>query len=167
MNRLFVIAGLVILVIALVFLNQGINKFGQPDPDDAPPPPQAAAPSAKPAPATPVSATPSALPAEQTVGNPAAAKHHITVGWAYTDKSQQNPAALSAPIQQLQEYAQKSNGAVSLEIVNTDVPAADRSAPARAVTGNGVFVDGKQVVSGDLTAVPPQKLIGEVAAAAK
>ena len=166
MNRLFVIAGLAMLVVALVFLNQGINKSGQPDTDDAPPPAPKAAPAARPAPAPP-SAASTAPPAEETVGSPATAKHHVTVGWAYTGTTGQNPTALSASLQQLRDYAQKSNGTVSLEVVNTDVPAADRSAAAKSVAGPGVFVDGKPVVTGDLAAEPPQKVLGAVAAAAK
>ena len=165
MNRLFVIGGLVILVVALVFINQGVNKAGQPDHDDDAPPP-----AAKPAPAAPAvkvpAMTPSAasteLPAEQTIGNPATAKHKIVVGWSYS--GQQTP---EAPIKAIQDYAKQTGGSVSAEIVNTDVPASDRSPAAQAVTGNGVFVDGKPVVQGNLSATPPQQVIGAVQAATK
>ncbi len=172
MNRLFVIAGLVILVVALVFINQGVNKAGQPDHDeDAPPPIAKSAPTTK-VPATKVPGmTPAAggdqLPAEQTVGDPATAKHKVVVGWSYNEASQQKPDTLAAPIKAVQEYAQKTGGTVSVEIVNTDVPVSDRSPAAQAVTKNGVFVDGKPVVSGDVSAAPPQKVVGAVQAATK
>ncbi|MGI4789682.1 MAG: hypothetical protein ACRYFS_12620 [Janthinobacterium lividum] len=168
MNRLFVIAGLVILVVALVFLNQGIKKSGLPDNDDAPPPAtaQTAPPPARPRTAAP-SAGPSALPAEQTVGNPATAKHHIVVGWSYSDANQQKPEALNAPLQAIQSYVQKTGGSVSAEIVNVDVPAADRSPAAKSAPGNGIYVDGKPVFTGDVSTASPPKVMGAIQAATK
>lgn len=166
MNRLFVIAGLVILVVALVFINQGINKAGQPDhDDDAPPPAAQSAPASAPT-KLPATAT-SDLPAEQTVGDPATAKHKIVVGWSYNEANQQKPDTLAGPIKAIQGYAQKTGGTVSAVIVNTDVPASDRSPAARSVAGNGVFVDGKPVVKGDVSAAPPQQVLGAVQAAIK
>lgn len=170
MNRLFVIAGLVILVVALVFLNQGIKKSGLPDDDDAPPPAAAAKappPAAPKAASTGPATSPAVLPDEQTVGNPATAKHHILVGWSYTDTNQSKPETLAAPLQAIQGYVQRSGGSVSAEIVNVDVPAGDRSPAARTVAGSGVFVDGKPVVSGDLSRTPPQQVVGAIQAAAK
>lgn len=167
MNRLFVIAGLVILVVALVFINQGINKAGRPDHDDD----DASPPAAQSAPAkTPVKLPPTAtndLPAEQTVGNPATAKHKITVGWSYNEANQQKPETLAGPIKAIQDYAQKTGGSVSAVIVNTDVPASDRSPAAQAVTGDGVFVDGKPIVQGDVSKAPSQQVLGAVQAATK
>ena len=167
MNRLFVIAGLVILVVALVFLNQGIKKAGVSDDDNAPPPAAAKTTAAKPPTAPSSAAAPTALPAEQTVGNPATAKHHVLIGWSYNDTNQQKPQALTAPIQAVQNYVQQTGGRVSAEIVNTDVPAADRSPAARGVTGNGVFVDGKPVFRGDISTAPPSQVMGAVGAATK
>ena len=166
MNRLFVIAGLVILVIALVFINQGINKAGQPDHDDDAPPPAAQSAPAKAPAKLPATAT-NDLPAEQMVGNPATAKHKIVVGWSYNEANQQKPDTLAGPIKPIQDYAQKTGGTVSAVIVNTDVPASDRSPAAQAVPGNGVFVDGKPVVKGDVSQVPPQQVLGTVQAATK
>ncbi len=167
MNRLFVVAGLAILIAALVFLNQGIKKTGLPDSDDAPPAAQSApAPAPKAVAATP-SAAPAGPPAEQTLGDPATAKHHVLIGWSYNEANQQKPEALAAPIQAVQSYVQKSGGSVSAEIVNTDVPTSDRSPAAKAVAGNGVFVDGKPVFSGDVSGAPPQKVVGAIQAAAK
>ena len=161
MNRLFVIAGLVILVVALVFLNQGIKKSGLPDNDDAPPP--ASAQTAPPPSKLPAPAGPAALPAEQTVGNPATAKHHIVVGWSYNPTNQQKPETLNAPLQAIQSYVQKTGGSVSAEIVNVDVPASDRSPAA----GNGIIVDGKPVFTGDLSTASSPKVIGAIQAATK
>lgn len=169
MNRLFVVAGLAILIAALVFLNQGIKKTGLPDKDDDAPPPQAAS-QAKPAPkaaALPPTVSPATLPAEQTVGNPATAKHHIVVGWSYNENNQKQPASLTTPLQAVQEYVAKSGGTASAVIVNTDVPASDRSPAAQAVAANGIAVDGKPVITGDVSATPPQKVVGAIEAAAK
>lgn len=169
MNRLFVIVGLAILIAALVFLNQGIKKTGQADTSGDAPPPQAAA---QPAPAQkaavlPPSISPATLPAEQILGNPATAKHHIVVGWSYNENNQKQPASLTTPLQAVQDYVAKSGGSASAVIVNTDVPASDRSPAAQAVTANGVMVDGKPVINGDVSATPPQKVIGAIQAAAK
>ena len=168
MNRFFVIAGLVILVVALVFLNQGIQKSGLPDSDDAPPPAaaQTATPTAKAPAASPSAASAAALPAEQTVGNPATAKHHVFIGWSYTSSNQQKPQTLSAPLQAIQTYVQQNPGTAA-EIVNTDVPAADRSPAARAVAANGVVVDGKPVFQGDVSSVPTPVVVKAIQAATK
>ncbi len=98
MNRLFLIAGLLILVAAMVFLSQGIKRNSPTDEDlqqqaqqaqqDAQKAQQKAAPAST-APVKPSSA--SALPAEETVGNPAGAKHHIQVGWVYDEADQNAP----------------------------------------------------------------------------
>jgi hypothetical protein len=165
MNRLFVITGLVILVIALVFLNQGINKSGVSD-DAAAPPPAAARTRPSPA-AAPGPAASTALPAEQAVGNPATATHHIVIGWSYNDTNQQKPNALNAPIQAVQTYVQQNGGKVSAEIVNVDVPAADRSPAAQGAAANGVFVDGKPVFKGDIASVPAPTLLKAIQAATK
>lgn len=165
MNRLFVVTGLVILIVALVFINQGIKKAGVPDHDEDAPPP-----AAKSAPAAPVklpSTIANDLPAEQAVGNPVAAKHHITVGWSYSNASQQKPETLTAPIKAIQDYAQETGSRVSVEVVNTEVPASDRSPAARSVTGNGVFVDGKPVFKGDVSSASPQQIVGAIQAATK
>ena len=166
MNRLFVGGALVILIVALVFINQGVKKSGTPDHDEDAPPPQSAPAAQKPAVKVPgMASTAADLPAEQTVGNPASAKHKIVVGWSYNKTSQQKPETLAAPLKAIQEYAQKTGS--SVVIVNTDVPVSDRSPAAQAVTGNGVFVDGKPVVAGDLSAKPAQEVVGAVQAAAK
>lgn len=168
MNRLFVIAGLVILVIALIFLNQGIQKAGPPDSEDAPPTaaaPAAKTPAAPPGPSAPASDT-SALPAEQTLGNPATAKHHIQVGWSYSGSSRQKPETLRDPFRAVDAYVRQS-GNVSAEIVSVDVPAADRSPSARTIPGRGVYVDGKKVIDGDISTQSVSQIMKAVAAATK
>jgi len=165
-NRLFVVAGLAILIVALVFINRGINKAGQPDHDEDAPPPAAKAAPAQPPVKLPSTAT-NDLPAEQTIGNPATAKHKIVVGWSYNEANQQKPETLAAPLKEIQEYAQKTGGSVSAEIVNIDVPASDRSPAAQTITGNGVFVDGKPIIQGDVSATPPQQVLNAVQAATK
>ena len=168
MNRLLAAAGLAILIAALVFLNQGIKKTGSPDTsDDAPPPQKAAQTTPAPKATLPPSVSPATLPAEQTLGDPATAKHHIIVGWSYNENNQKQPMSLMSPLQAVQEYVAKSGGSASAIIVNTDVPASDRSLAAQAVTGNGVSVDGKPVIHGDVSATPPQKVVGAIQAAAR
>ncbi len=165
MNRLFVGFALAVLIVALVFINQGVKKSGTPDHDEDAPPRTAAA-AQKPAVKVPGMATTATdLPAEQTVGDPASAKHKIVVGWSYNEVNQQKPETLAAPLKAIRNYAQKTGS--SVVIVNTDVPVSDRSPAARSITKNGVFVDGKPVVSGDLSAKPAQEVVGAVQAAAK
>ena len=168
MNRLFVGAGLVILIIALVFLNQGIKKSGLSDSDAAPPPSASTTPVAPPPQSAPSGpSAPAALPAEQTVGSPATAKHHILVGWSYNEINQQKPETLSGPISAIQAYAKQTGGSVSAEIVNVDVPPADRSPAAQAVPGDGVFIDGKPAFKGDISTAPPPQIMGAIQAATK
>ena len=165
MNRLFVGTGLVILVVALFFINQGVNKSGRADHEDDAPPPAAAKPvPAANRPAPPPAVTTEDLPAEQALGNPATAKHHITIGWTYSEANQKAPDTLAKPLQAVQDLVKKSGGAVSAEIVNVAVPSADRSPAAQGVAGSGVFVDGT-AVSGDISATPPQQTTSAIQAA--
>lgn len=166
MNRLFVGAALVILIVALVFINQGVKKSGTPDHDEDAPPPRSAPVAQKPAiKVLGMASTAADLPAEQRVGNPAAARHKIVVGWSYNAANQQKPETLAVPLKAIRDYAQQSGS--SVVIVNTDVPVSDRSPGAQVVTKNGVFVDGKPVISGDLSTKPAQEIVGAVLAASK
>ena len=87
------------------------------------------------------------------MGDPAKAQHHIQVGWSYDEADQANPAILSGPLQVVRDYVKKSGGAASAEIVNLDVPAADRAAAAKGVTAPGIVVDGKPVLPGQFSAM--------------
>ena len=162
MNRLFLIIGIAIMIAALVFLSQGIKKASPTDKDleqqyqDAQQEAQKKAEeaqkkSAPPAAAGKPSAATDALPAEETVGNPATAQHHIQVGWVYDEGDQASPEILTGPLQVIRGYVQSSHGTVSAEIVNLDIPTADRSPAAQAVTDSGVSVDGKPVLPGSFS----------------
>ena len=151
------IVGLVLLIVALVFLSQGVKKAGpseheveaQEQAHQATPPPGAAT-----GPSTGDAAA--ALPPEQTVGDPATAKHRMTVGWVYTEQNQPNTGALAEAIRRISGYAGKG-GTVSAEIVNLDVPPEDRSPAAQAVTTWGVTLDGRPVFEGDLGTGTPER----------
>lgn len=164
MNRWFLILGVGILIAALAFLNQGIKKAAPTDADlqQAQQQSQPPAPAAPPRPAAPLkpSASPAALPAEETVGDPATATHHIRVGWVYDEANQAKPETLTGPLQAIRDYASHSGGTVSAEIVNLDVPAADRSPAARVVTAPGVVVDNKTLFNGSIseTPMPPEQI---------
>ena len=179
MNRVFALIGVGIAIVALMFLSQGIKKAAPTDEDlqkqaqeesqtanqKAAPP----APSPKPvAPTKPGLLTPT-LPAEETVGNPALAKHHIQVGWVYDEANQANPNTLTVPLEAVRDFVQRSGGAVSSEIVNLDVPAVDRTAAAQSVTELGMTVDGKPVVTENLSDKPfsSQQITQMLAAASK
>ena len=156
MNRLGLIAGVVLLIVVLVFLNQGIRKATPTDEDlqrQAQEQAQKQTPAAMPKP--PASGAPAgasvALPPDETVGDPAKARHHIQIGWSYDEANQKNPAMLTGPIEAVKDYVKKSGGATSAEIVNLDVPPADRAPAARAVTTPGVVVDGRTIVTGSFS----------------
>ncbi len=152
MNRSILIAGLIFLGAALVFFNQGIKKSAVSDHDEDAQTQQSQA-QKPPTKTTPVAPN-AVLPPEDTVGDPATAKHHIEVGWVYDDENQSKPETLAVPIQAIRDYVGRSSGAVSAEIVNLDVPAADRSPAARAVTDLGVRVDGQYLYGGNLSGTP-------------
>lgn len=148
MNRLLVIAGLIFLAAALVFLNQGVKKSAVSDHDED----EQAQKTQKP-PSTP--GDPAAvLPPEETVGDPATARHHIEAGWVYDEANQLKPETLTVPIQKIREYVSKSAGIASAEIVNLDVPVEDRTPAAQAVTALGVRVDGHPISTENLSRVP-------------
>ncbi len=156
MNRLFLIVGIVILIAALAFLNQGIKKASPTDADLEQQAQQAAQAKSQPAAAPAAnasqqSALTDALPAEETVGNPATAQRHIQVGWVYDEANQANPEILKGPLQAIRDYVNRSRGGVSAEIVDLDVPAEDRSPAAQAVRDLGVAVDGQPVMPGNFS----------------
>lgn len=161
MNRLFLIAGVAILIAALAFLNQGIKKAS---PTDADLQQQAQEQQEKANEAhgktaadtkAPTGSQPSpmteALPAEETVGDPAKAAHHIQVGWVYDEENQASPQILAGPLQVIRDYVKNSKGTASAEIVNLDVPAEDRSPAAQTVADLGVSVDGNPVLVGSFS----------------
>lgn len=161
MNRLFLMIGVAIAIVALLFLGQGIKKASPSDEDlrkeqadaqkaQTPPPPPA--PAAKPV-APGKQATPT-LSAEEVVGNPATARHHILVGWVYDENNQAKPQTLTVPLEAIRDFVQRSKGIASAEIVNLDVPAEDRTPAARTVTDLGIVEDGRAVVTDNLSDEP-------------
>ena len=144
---------IIVLIAALSFLSKGMNNNAQPDHDDddqqqsqtkqeAPKTPPAP-PSAHGGPVAAAGADP--IPAEEQIGDPATAKHKIVVGWTYTPQNQAATANLNQTLAAARKVAQDSHGAVSVQIVNVDVPAADRSPAAQGVKDVGIIVDGKSV----------------------
>ena len=149
MKRWLVVAAVLVLAAALVFFNQGLKKIAPPDQDED----EQAQQTQKPPPtAPPVAADPNAvLPPEETVNDPARAKHHVEVGWVYDEGSQRKPETLGGSIQAVRDFAKKSGGGVSAEIVDLDVPLKDRSPAARTVTDLGIKVDGRTLYRGNLS----------------
>ena len=143
MRQLGLIVGVLVLIGALVMLNNGIGKNAPPDPgDDAPP--QTQSQTQKPSPSAAPPASKATVPAsEEAEGNPATAKYQITVGWAYDAANQAHPAALAQALDAVRQFAQNHPRAVSVEMADVDVPLEQRSPAARTVAGQGVYVNGK------------------------
>lgn len=159
MKRLLIVVGLIVLAAALVFLNQGLKKSAVPDKDED----QQAQQSKAAAPSVP--ADPAAVLApEETVGDPASAKHHIEVGWVYNEANQRKLETLSTPLQTIRDYITHSGQSVSAEIVDLDVPVEDRSPAAQAVTHLGVRVDGISLFGGNMSDTPssPTMIAGQL-----
>jgi hypothetical protein len=141
---------ILVLIAALSFLSKGMNSNARPDHDEdeqqqsqAKDPPKPTPPPA--ANGAPVAAGTDPIPAEEQIGDPATAKHKIVVGWTYTPENQAATQNLSQTIAAVKKIAQDSHGAVSVQVVNVDVPAADRSPAAQSVSDVGIMVDGKSV----------------------
>lgn len=166
MNRFLVVAGLVILGTAVVFLGRGVNQNAVPEPgEDAPPKqsqPKQSPPGTPPAGAAGSPGTVTHDPAEETVGDPATAKRHLLVGWVYDEANEAKPETLAAPLQAVRDYVGRGGGTVSAEIVDLDVPQEDRSPGAQAVTDLGVSLDGRALTDGN-----PSDATGAVEAALK
>jgi len=148
MKRGLVVAGLIFLAAALVFLNQGLKKSAVSDHEE-----HEEAQQTQQLPSSPDNPTAVLLP-EETIGNPATAKHHIEAGWVYNEANQMKPEMLTVPIHAIREFVNRSGASVSAEIVNLDVPVEDRSPTARAVTGLGMRVDGRPIYGANLSDVP-------------
>ena len=148
MKYVAIVAGLIVLIGALFFLNQGIKHNALTDEDETAQD-QAAqvAAAAKPQSAASVSAVSGTytLPAEQTVQDPSKAKTKITVGWVYDEVNQPHPEALNGVLDYLRHAADASSGSVSLEIVNLDAPKEELSGNAASVTDLGIAINGKSL----------------------
>lgn len=148
MKRMALIVGLILLVVVLVFINRGISNTAKPDNDDDDSQ-QTASKSSSSKPTTPPGPTgpdmSSMLQPEMTVGDPARAKYKVTVGWVYDDTNQANIQTLVGALQVVRQAVAASNGALSAEIVDLDVPAGDLSPAAQSVTNLGVAVNGQPI----------------------
>lgn len=154
MNRLLVIGGVVLLLIALVFLNQGMKKAARPDHDEDE---QAQTQQAKVPAASSAQGTPGSVPLpEEALGDPATARYRLQVGWVYDEANQKKPETLTAPLQTIRDYVQHSGNLVSAEIVDLDVPVEDRSPAAQTVTELGIHVNGQTIHAGNLSQSPEQ-----------
>ena len=145
MKRLIPVLGVAILIVLLVFVNKGISHTAHPDDDDDDTAQSTPQKTPKPALATPAPGQSPEIAPEISVGDPTKAKHKITVGWIYDETNQPNPQALAAALQAVQQAAQASNGTLSAEIVDLDVPTSELSPLAPSVAGLGVAVDGVAV----------------------
>jgi hypothetical protein len=156
MNRyIFPIIAVAVLVFALVSLNHGMSTNAQPDNDDDDQQQSQqdkkadTAKNTPPTPTAPGQASP-APPDELTVNDPSKAKYHVVAGWNYDSTNQTNQAQLNSTLSELQEMAKNSHGAVSLQIVDVDVPDDSRSPAARGIHDLGVSINGRQVTNDNL-----------------
>ena len=160
MNRyIFPVIIVAVLVFGLISLNSGMSKNAQPDHDDenqqqsqtdttkkTPPPPAAAA-------HMPQSTAPGSTvvaPNEVVLGDPAKAKYKITAGWSYDSANQADSSKLASSIAALQNVAKSSNGQVSVQIVDVDLPADQRSSATQGIQDVGISVNGKPVSADNL-----------------
>ena len=109
MNRIFVIIGIIILGVALVYLNQGISKTAPTE--EAAEQAQSAQEKAAgeeqhKAMITKITPTgPDSVPKpEETVGDPAKAKHHIQVGWVYDETNLKDPEGLMVSMDLVEQF---------------------------------------------------------------
>lgn len=170
MNRGFVIALVLILGVALVYLTQGVRKASPTEADEQQAQEQAQQQAQKDAEAK-QAASPAPMPSgvlapEETVGNPAAARKHISVGWIYTEENVQKPETLTVPLKAVRDMVAKSGGMLSAEIVDLDVPAKDRSPAAQGVVNWGIDVDGKPAIDGDISGQSENQVTQAVTGAA-
>ncbi|MEO7720143.1 MAG: hypothetical protein ABIY70_28470 [Capsulimonas sp.] len=140
---------ILVLIAALSFLSKGMNSNARPDHDEDEQQQSQAKEPPKPAPPGARISIPSRngdpIPSEEQIGDPATAKHKIVVGWTYTPENQAATQNLNQTLAAVRKIAQDSHGAVSVQVVNVDVPAADRSPAAQSVNDVGIMVDGKSV----------------------
>ncbi len=140
-KRIGLIACLLLLVGALVYLNGGTPRTNQGNQNgqSAPATPAATAPASPPG---GVSSPSTTLPAEETVGDPVAAANKITAGWQYDTQNLLHQQALNDALNAITAFA-RAHKDTSAVVADVDVPAQSRSRPAGAVSGVGVFLNGR------------------------
>lgn len=137
MKRFAPLFAALLLVFALVFVKHNLDKAAPGEHEDE----QASTSQSTPAKAPiPAREETEFLP-EEMIGS-GGAKYKITVGWVYNETNQPDPTALQDALGTVRQLAQRSDGAISAQIVNVDVPPEDRSPGAQAVTRVGVSVNG-------------------------
>lgn len=151
MKRLIPFAIGLILIGLLVVFNKRFNNGTEPSEEEVE---QQRAQAQKPAPPPPVPSGPPALtlPSDEVLGNPGTAKYKVVFGYTVNEGTQANTQALLTTVNAVRA-AVKGRPDVSAVIADVDVPAADRAAPAQAITQEGLTVNGVPTDSAKLPAV--------------
>lgn len=157
-----ILTGVLILIIlaGAVYVNQmntkhpGYSNAGDGDDDDdllpqtqasqqatPPPPPPSAATGQHTAAGNATSAASAEPPSELTLGNPSTAKTKVTIGYTLDEKSLANETPLNTVIGEASAW-QKAHPNDSVQVVNVDVPASERSDPSTASVPVGVNISG-------------------------
>jgi hypothetical protein len=140
-RKLAVGVGVVVLIVALAFVNRLVN--GPDAQSSAPPPP---APS-KPLPPGGMSRTtgPSGeVPTELTIGNPSTAKLRVTLGFTADESVEEHTEVANQAIQAAVAWA-KSHPGDSLQVVCVDIPPSLRADPSTANAPIGIAVNGSPI----------------------
>jgi len=142
MKRVGLIVSVLILIVALTYLNNGISRNTRPDDDDAPPQKTQAQ---NPPPAKPPTRTLTNPPPPEERAGAATAPYKISVGWQFDAANQADSTALVQALGAVQQFAAIHKN-TSVEIVNTDVPLEQRSPSARSVKSEGIAVNQRPLV---------------------
>lgn len=109
---------------------------------------------------TPIGAKSDAPPDELTLGNPATAKTHVTIGYSIDETLQTNPKPLNDVITEAESW-QKSHPTASVQVVDVDIPPSERTAPSSSSVPVGVTVSGAS--SSKLTGNPGEGSVNTAA----
>jgi hypothetical protein len=139
MKRNVILCVLVIAAFGVLYaLNQKMDAPSTPTAAS----PAAAAPKKSAPPAKAVLDATDPVPPEITVGDPNMAKVRVSVGWDYDAVNEADKSALVDAVSALRDAAVKSNGAISLEIVDLDTPSTELSPAAAGVSAIGLTIQG-------------------------
>ncbi len=143
--RTVLITALLLLIVALAFLNDRINTTSSSGRQK----PSAAALQTLPGKLSGhdmETALATDLQPEVTVNDPATADFRVTVGWVFDDSSQPDPTALIRALQTIKRFAGMTFGRMSVQTVDLDVPMQNRSPAARKLTRLGMAINGQTTV---------------------
>ena len=93
----------------------------------------------------------SPCPPDETVGDPAKARHHIQIGWSYDEANQKNPAMLTGPIEAVQGLREEERRGHCFGGDRQSRRARLEIGPAAAKDRHhapGVVVDGRTIADG-------------------